>query len=159
MTRCNARATPVQRRVVRGVQRPCNAGATLGRHSPLYPMALHPPLKAGQPPVKRPRSGPNARRLSGFRGGSGAGLPFRAVRGRGWLVNAPINTNWFLETLTIPDGLKAGQPVKLAPFQRQSGKVVLTDSVNVAVLSIGRRVTAGEGYQRTLCGHAPRSRQ
>ncbi len=44
----------------------------------------------------------------------------------------------FLESLHIPEGPKAGQPVKLAPFQRQFVKGALADGVNVAVLSIGR---------------------
>ena len=44
----------------------------------------------------------------------------------------------FLETLTIPEGPKAGQPVKLAAFQKQFVKGALADGVNVAVLSIGR---------------------
>ncbi|WP_237278493.1 terminase large subunit domain-containing protein [Sulfitobacter sp. M39] len=44
----------------------------------------------------------------------------------------------FLESLAIPEGPKAGDPVKLAPYQRQFVKGALADSVNVAVLSIGR---------------------
>ena len=44
----------------------------------------------------------------------------------------------FMESLTIPEGPKAGQPVKLAPFQRQFVRGALADGVNVAVLSIGR---------------------
>jgi phage terminase large subunit-like protein len=44
----------------------------------------------------------------------------------------------FLESLTIPEGPKAGQPVKLAPFQKQFVKGALADGINVAVLSIGR---------------------
>ena len=44
----------------------------------------------------------------------------------------------FLESLTIPEGPKAGQPVKLAPFQKQFVKGALAEGINVAVLSIGR---------------------
>lgn len=44
----------------------------------------------------------------------------------------------FLETLAIPEGPKAGDKVKLAPFQKQFVKGALADGVNVAVLSIGR---------------------
>ncbi|QDY70310.1 terminase [Qingshengfaniella alkalisoli] len=38
----------------------------------------------------------------------------------------------------MPEGPKAGQPVKLAPFQKQFVKGALADGINVAVLSIGR---------------------
>lgn len=44
----------------------------------------------------------------------------------------------FLESLSIPEGPKAGERVKLAPFQRQFVRGALADGVNVAVLSIGR---------------------
>jgi len=44
----------------------------------------------------------------------------------------------FLESLSIPEGPKAGQAVKLAPFQKQFVKGALADGVNVACLSIGR---------------------
>ena len=44
----------------------------------------------------------------------------------------------FLEALAIPEGPKAGQLVKLAPFQKQFVRGALADGVNVAVLSIGR---------------------
>ncbi|MFC6687638.1 hypothetical protein [Jhaorihella thermophila] len=44
----------------------------------------------------------------------------------------------FLETLRIPEGPKAGQPVKLAPFQKQFVRGALADGISVAVLSIGR---------------------
>ena len=44
----------------------------------------------------------------------------------------------FLEALTIPEGPKAGHPVKLAPFQKQFVTGALDAAVNVAVLSIGR---------------------
>src|SRR6056297_1125353 len=44
----------------------------------------------------------------------------------------------FLESLKIPEGPKAGQPVKLAPFQKKFVRGALADGINVAVLSIGR---------------------
>ena len=44
----------------------------------------------------------------------------------------------FLESLSIPEGPKAGEAVKLAPFQKQFVKGALADGINVAVLSIGR---------------------
>ncbi len=44
----------------------------------------------------------------------------------------------FLESLSIPEGPKAGDPIKLAPFQKQFVKGALADGVNVACLSIGR---------------------
>ncbi|MEM1072980.1 MAG: terminase TerL endonuclease subunit [Pseudomonadota bacterium] len=44
----------------------------------------------------------------------------------------------FLENLKIPEGPKAGQPIKLAPFQKKFVRGALADGVNVAVLSIGR---------------------
>ncbi len=44
----------------------------------------------------------------------------------------------FLETLRIPEGPRAGEQIKLAPFQKQFVKGALADGFNVAVLSIGR---------------------
>lgn len=44
----------------------------------------------------------------------------------------------FLESLKIPEGPKAGQPVRLAPFQKKFVRGALADDINVAVLSIGR---------------------
>ena len=44
----------------------------------------------------------------------------------------------FLESLKIPEGPKAGELIKLAPFQKQFVKGALDEGVNVAVLSIGR---------------------
>ncbi len=44
----------------------------------------------------------------------------------------------FLESLCIPEGPKAGEPVRLAPFQKKFVKGALADGINVAVLSIGR---------------------
>lgn len=44
----------------------------------------------------------------------------------------------FLQSLRIPQGPKAGQPLKLAPFQKQFVQGALADDINLAVLSIGR---------------------
>ncbi|WP_392662482.1 terminase TerL endonuclease subunit [Amaricoccus sp. B4] len=44
----------------------------------------------------------------------------------------------FMESLKIPEGPLAGQPVKLAPFQKQFVRGALAPEVQVAVLSIGR---------------------
>lgn len=44
----------------------------------------------------------------------------------------------FLESLRIPEGPRAGQPVTLAPFQRQFVQGALADGIAQAVLSIGR---------------------
>jgi phage terminase large subunit-like protein len=53
-------------------------------------------------------------------------------------MKASTKTIRFLETLAIPEGPKAGELIKLAPFQKQFVKGALADDVNVAVLSIGR---------------------
>ena len=44
----------------------------------------------------------------------------------------------FLETLKIPEGKKAGEPLRLAEFQRRFVRGALADGVMVACLSIGR---------------------
>ncbi|MCT4333786.1 terminase large subunit [Paracoccus sp. YLB-12] len=44
----------------------------------------------------------------------------------------------FLETLKIPEGKKAGEPLRLAEFQREFVRGALGDGVMVACLSIGR---------------------
>lgn len=44
----------------------------------------------------------------------------------------------FLTSLKIPEGPIAGQPLKLAPFQRAFLKGALSDGVNVGCLSVGR---------------------
>lgn len=44
----------------------------------------------------------------------------------------------FLETLKIPEGPKAGQPLRLAEFQRRFVRGALGEGVSVACLSIGR---------------------
>lgn len=44
----------------------------------------------------------------------------------------------FLETLRIPEGPRAGEPLRLAEFQRRFVRGALGDGVHVACLSIGR---------------------
>lgn len=44
----------------------------------------------------------------------------------------------FLESLRIPEGPKAGQPLRLAEYQRQFVRGAMADDVMVGVLSIGR---------------------
>ena len=44
----------------------------------------------------------------------------------------------FLDSLSIPEGPKAGQAVKLAPLEKQFVKGALADKINVVCLSIGR---------------------
>lgn len=44
----------------------------------------------------------------------------------------------FLQSLRIPEGPSAGNPLKLAPFQKQFVKGALAEDINIAVLSIGR---------------------
>ncbi len=44
----------------------------------------------------------------------------------------------FLETLKIPEGKMAGQPLRLAEFQKQFVRGALADGIMVACLSIGR---------------------
>lgn len=45
---------------------------------------------------------------------------------------------WFLEQLEIPEGPRAGQKLRLGPFQRQFVRGALGADVSVAALSIGR---------------------
>ncbi len=44
----------------------------------------------------------------------------------------------FIETLEVPEGPLAGNPIRLAPFQKKFVRGALAKAVNVAVLSIGR---------------------
>lgn len=44
----------------------------------------------------------------------------------------------FLETLRIPEGPKAGQQLRLAPFQKQFIEGAFADQIETAVLSVGR---------------------
>jgi predicted methyltransferase MtxX (methanogen marker protein 4) len=45
----------------------------------------------------------------------------------------------FLESLSIHEGPKGDEKVKLTPFQQQFVRGALANDVNVAVLSIGQR--------------------
>lgn len=56
----------------------------------------------------------------------------------------------FIESLRIPEGPKAGKPLKLAPFQRQFIRGALKRSTAVAVLSVGR----GNGKSALTAGLA-----
>lgn len=53
-------------------------------------------------------------------------------------IPAPQAAIEFLESLKIPEGPKAGQPIQLAPFQKQFVEGALAENTQVAVLSIGR---------------------
>lgn len=44
----------------------------------------------------------------------------------------------FLQSLKIPEGPKAGKPLKLAPFQKQFVRGAFSKGIDIAVLSIGR---------------------
>ncbi|MGR3697440.1 MAG: terminase TerL endonuclease subunit [Roseovarius sp.] len=44
----------------------------------------------------------------------------------------------FLETLRVPEGPKAGDPIRLAPFQKQFLDGAMADDVTTAILSVGR---------------------
>lgn len=44
----------------------------------------------------------------------------------------------FLETLSVPEGRLAGDPIKLAPFQKRFVRGALAKSTRTAVLSVGR---------------------
>lgn len=53
-------------------------------------------------------------------------------------TSAPEAAIQFLESLKIPEGPKAGDPIQLAPFQKQFVEGALAEDTQVAVLSIGR---------------------
>ncbi len=53
-------------------------------------------------------------------------------------MKASTKTIRFLETLQIPEGPRAGQPLRLAPFQKQFVRGALAEDVMTGVLSIGR---------------------
>ena len=58
----------------------------------------------------------------------------------------------FLQTLHIPEGPKAGRPLKLAPFQKQFVRGALADGHQRGVpVSIGR----GNAKTALACGHRP----
>lgn len=86
--------------------------------------------------LKTGKNGPNA-------SGSGGGT----VRGAGCSSLSPENSvgkSWaetairFLETLRVPEGPKAGEPLVLASFQQDFVRGALDPANMVAVLSIGR---------------------
>lgn len=56
----------------------------------------------------------------------------------------------FIQSLRIPEGPKAGKPLRLAPFQRQFIRGALKKSTAVAVLSVGR----GNGKSALTAGLA-----
>ena len=56
----------------------------------------------------------------------------------------------FLEKLKVPERPRAGQPLRLAPFQRQFIEGALAPGINVGALSIGR------GMQKPPCQPALR---
>lgn len=87
-------------------------------------------------------TGPNAR-PSGDPGVAVAGASFA-------LGDLSAKAIEFIETLRIPEGPKAGEPVVLAPFQKQFLEGALAPDVNVGVLSVARgnaksAVAAGVG--------------
>lgn len=87
-------------------------------------------------PRGRPRkTGPNAPKPSG-RGTGGLTVPLTLTgKNPGEIASTAIA---FLETLTIPEGPKAGEPLKLAEYQRRFVRGALSPEVMVGVLSIGR---------------------
>ncbi len=90
--------------------------------------------KAAVRPAPAP-SGPNARKpvATKDRGGNDAFSLTEKIRGE-----IPATAIAFLETLTIPEGPLAGQPVKLAEYQKQFVRGSLADDVMIGVLSISR---------------------
>lgn len=81
-------------------------------------------------------SGPNAPKSSGQKTGEWA-VPFsllKKIRGKSQAIRAIQ----FLGLLCVPEGKKAGKPLKLADFQRKFVKGALAKNVMVGVLSIGR---------------------
>lgn len=82
------------------------------------------------------QSGPNARtsRLGGDRGHPVAFSLLEKIRGK----SAGMRAIAFLGLLTVPQGKKAGKPLKLAAFQRKFIKGAFAPGVMVGVLSIGR---------------------
>lgn len=81
-------------------------------------------------------NGPNAPKSlgTGDRGGPDGFSLFEKIRGKSRRVRAIQ----FLELLRIPEGKKAGKPLKLADFQRRFVKGAFSKDVMIGVLSIGR---------------------
>lgn len=81
-------------------------------------------------------SGPNAPTSNTGRTEGGT-VPFsllKKIRGKSQSVRAVQ----FLVQLTVPEGKKAGKPLKLADFQKKFVKGALAKNIMVGVLSIGR---------------------
>lgn len=81
-------------------------------------------------------SGPNAPSLTSLRTDDWS-CPFsllKKIRGK----SPAIRAIQFLGLLCVPEGKKAGKPLKLADFQRKFVKGALAKNVMVGVLSIGR---------------------
>lgn len=81
-------------------------------------------------------SGPNAPKAKGLLTDDGT-VPFsllKKIRGKSQAIRAIQ----FLGLLRIPEGKKAGKPLKLANFQRKFVKGALAKKIMVGVLSIGR---------------------
>ena len=80
--------------------------------------------------------GPNAPKsaLAGTGGGSVAFSLLKKIGGKSRSVRAIQ----FLSLLRVPEGKKAGKPLKLAEFQRKFVKGALASKITVGVLSIGR---------------------
>ncbi len=87
-------------------------------------------------PRGRPRkNGPNAGQTS-ERKDRRETVPFSLTeKSGGDIADTAIE---FLQTLTIPEGQLAGQPVRLAGYQKQFIRGALADGIMVGVLSIGR---------------------
>lgn len=82
------------------------------------------------------KNGPNAPTATVGRA-RGAGCSSRSPKKSGEKSTAEIVVA-FLETLKIPEGPKAGQPLKLAAYQKQFVRGSMAPGVMIGVLSIGR---------------------
>lgn len=85
--------------------------------------------KATSGPAPASVDGPNAATLTGAVGRSGGFVATHTLADRALA---------FAATLTVPTGRLAGQPVKIAPYQRQFVEGAFAPGVNVGALSIGR---------------------
>lgn len=81
------------------------------------------------------RSGPNAPAPPGGRTGAVGDFLSLSLKNPGDQAEVAIA---FLETLTIPEGPKAGEPLRLAGYQRKFVRGAMAEGVMVALLSIGR---------------------
>ena len=94
-------------------------------------------------------NGPNAATLAGT-GNRGYDFSLFAQEGEPAPETPAERAMQFMHSLKIPEGPNAGQPVSLAPFQRQFIEGALAPGIAAAVLSIGRgngksAITAGLG--------------